>query len=194
MYEGVCVWSHWCGASSHTSDDLMATDGGCICRLKKLIRSGEERQCTNKPFSLQTWHTDQRAGFIRRRLSGVVPIWSRIFRLDPKGLAVMLQFDLDRNTRLDKEPRTLTVTPLCTLKCLVALFGNRLASLYCTAGSFSGDPSPSSSFSEELLPQQQQYFKQPQQAERALNTPRVIPTGDRLSSSAERAGFQIKTY
>lgn len=47
----VCVCITPMLASTHTCDDLMATDGGlCICRLKELIRSDEEQQ--NTPFPL----------------------------------------------------------------------------------------------------------------------------------------------
>lgn len=89
----VFACGYWCGPWSHTSDDLIATGEVCICRWKKFIRSEEERQCTNKPFPLETRHTDQRAAFLRRRLTGVVRVWSRIVRLDPNSLAVALQFD-----------------------------------------------------------------------------------------------------
>lgn len=113
------------------------------------------------------------------------PTWSEQARRHP---AVWFRREHKNYTR---KPRTFTVSPPVHAQVSGCYHGNRLASLLCIAGSFSGDPSPSSSFSEELLPQQQ-YFKQPQQAERTLSTPRVIPTGDRFSSAAERAGFRKK--
>lgn len=142
------------------------------------------RNNKRRRFLCKTWHTDQRPRFT------AVPIRSRILHLNPNRLTVILQFHLNRKRSLHAESGSLKAPPLCTLKCRGHVYRNRLTSLYCTAGSFSGVSS--SCFLEELLPQQQ-YFKQPQQPERMLSTPRVMPMGDRFSFVAETLQFQKDT-